>query len=170
MDVVAVAGGEAVESFVLMAQRGGAISREQAAYGLRQLCRSGESREQLVDAGAVEALLCCAEHWRVEVPRAAAAALAALTEEPVAARRLPLASLPALQLPAGVDPNLSGGGSGGIAIIRYLSASPDGATRLAALHTYANLCAQPANSRLLLRAGALDTRAEAYRIEVKWAR
>ena len=154
VDAVAAAGSEAIDSFVLMAQRGGGISREQAAYGLRHLCRSADSRVKLVDAGAVEALLCCADHFRVEVPRAAAAALAALTEEPAAATRLPAASLPPSQLPAGVNP-ADFVNSSGVAIIHSLSAVADGATRLAALNVYANLCAQPSNAALLMRAGTM---------------
>ena len=52
-----------------MAQRGGGVPREQAAHGLLQLARNADGRKRLVAAGAVEALLCCADHWRVEVPR-----------------------------------------------------------------------------------------------------
>ena len=159
---MAAVGSEAIESFVVMAQRGAGVPREQAAYGLLQLCRDGESRRKLVDAGAVEALLCCADHWRVEVPRAAASALAALTEEPTAATHLPTVTLPPSQLPgigawavSGVS-SVSSGGVGGIAILHWLSRVADGATRLAAQRTYAHLCAAPLNASLLMRAGTLS--------------
>ena len=42
-----------------------------------------------------------------------------------------------------------------MAIVHSLSIRDDGATRLAALHVYANLCAHPANAPLLLRTGTM---------------
>ena len=60
---------DAIESFVLMLRRGGAISREQAALGVCHLCRlSAQSTAKerramagrLVKAGALPALLACA--------------------------------------------------------------------------------------------------------------
>lgn len=165
---VEAAGNEAIESFVLMAQRGGGVPREQAAYGLLQLCRNSGTRRRLVTAGAVEALLCCADHWRVEVPRAAVAALAALTEEATAATRLPTVTLPPSHLPgigaAAVggmsDLGINSGGVAGVSILHWLSHSADGATRLAAQRTYAHLCAQPVNAPLLMRAGTLGQMCE----------
>ena len=161
-DAVAAAGSEAIESFVLMAQGGGATAREQAAHGLRHLCRTDDSRRRLVRAGAIEALLSCADHWRVEVPRAAAAALYELTAEPEAATHLPMAMLPAARSPDGLQPSgfmdpstTDGGHVDGLAILHFLSCSRDGATKLASFRTLANLCAQPANAALLLRAGVL---------------
>ena len=53
IDAVTIAGEEAIDSFVVMAMRGGAVAREQAANGLRHLCHDAEGRQRLVAAGAI---------------------------------------------------------------------------------------------------------------------
>ena len=76
-----------------MLRRGGAISREQAALGVchpaarrpRAPPRSAARWRDASSRRARPALLACADFWQPQVARAAAAALAALTEDAGAA-------------------------------------------------------------------------------------
>lgn len=122
-DAVAAAGREALDSFVVMAQRGGAVSREQASHGLRHLCRSSEARQRLVRAGAVEALLSCGMHHKATVTRAATAALEALTAEAAAARRVAHTHLPAAYI-LDLFRELDTDGDGEITRQEFLKAAP----------------------------------------------
>ena len=84
---------DAIESFVLMLRRGGAISREQAALGVCHLCRSSAqstAKERRAMSGrpsrrAPSPPSSRAPTRQPQVARAAAAALAALTEDAGAA-------------------------------------------------------------------------------------
>ena len=122
--VTSVSSQEAAESFVLMVAHGGSISREQASLGIRQLCGTARSRQRLVDAGAVPALLGCSDFWKPEVAKAAALALAGLCEEPSAARAVPSAQVP---------PATEGQSKprSGLDCLEVFVDSKDGATRLA---------------------------------------
>ena len=124
--VTSVSSQEAAESFVLMVAHGGSVSREQAALGIRQLCGTARSRQRLVDAGAVRALLGCCDFWKLEAARAAALALAALCEEPSAARAVPAAQVP---------PATEGQSKprSGLDCLEVFVDSKDGATRLAGI-------------------------------------
>ena len=155
---------DAIESFVLMLRRGGAISREQAALGVCHLCRSSaqstakERRAmagRLVKAGALPALLACADFWQPQVARAAAAALAALTEDAGAAVALMRATPADIEKSAGA-PSMAAGGGGGLGALLTMVGSTDGATQLAALAAFGHVCAHPANTAALVRARALD--------------
>ena len=168
-----VASAETVSSFVAMATTGSSVSRLQAAQGIRHLCRWGASRRLLVRAGALDALLRCHDHWQPDVPRAAAVALAALTEEPLGALELPRCRVSGIKAAAGDVKGEGGGGKGGggddsdagdggyelrdgVTVLTILTASSDGATRLAAQKSFANVCEQPANAPTLVERGALE--------------
>ena len=179
-----------LKSFVIMAESGGAISREQAAHGLRRLCRTSLGRRRLVRSGAVEALLSCTAHWKVEVIRAAATALEALTKEPAAALKAAHSSFTIAHLtstatkseadtageadaatfaavrsyPAAIAASDTAVDSApavsesvtGLVLLTQLMHHHNGATRLAAQHTYINICSEPGNSVALLGGRALS--------------
>ena len=110
---------------------------------------------RLVKAGALPALLACADFWQPQVARAAAAALAALTEDAGAAVALMRATPADIEKSAGA-PSMAAGGGGGLGALLTMVGSTDGATQLAALAAFGHVCAHPANTAALVRARALD--------------
>ena len=155
---------DAIESFVLMLRRG---ERDLARAGrARRLPpvpvvgpehRQGAPRDggRLVKAGALPALRACADFWQPQVARAAAAALAALTEDAGAAVALMRATPADIEKSAGA-PSMAAGGGGGLGALLTMVGSTDGATQLAALAAFGHVCAHPANTAALVRARALD--------------
>ena len=109
---------------------------------------------RFVKAGA-PALLACADFWQPQVARAAAAALAALTEDAGAAVALMRATPADIEKSAGA-PSMAAGGGGGLGALLTMVGSTDGATQLAALAAFGHVCAHPANTAALVRARALD--------------